>query len=88
MNWRRGLARLWLVLSVSWAVFVIGWHLRDILSARNFDIRYVGAPKPFLDYVDTGAATFTALAALVPSLILALMLAIFGWVIHGFKNSN
>lgn len=37
MNWRRGLFRLWVVASVAWAVFLVGWMVVDPPTNPRWD---------------------------------------------------
>jgi uncharacterized membrane protein (DUF485 family) len=71
MNWRRGLFRLWLVLSLAWVVFVL-------VFARYEQTTY-GAEI-------FGEPVFWAVFVAGPSLGLAFVLAAIRWVVAGFRS--
>lgn len=81
MNWRRGLWRAWLALSVSWAIFAI-W-MRYSIDARLPD------PPPGF-YIVGGLRdwTFWLLYVLAPPVSVAALWLAGSWVVAGFRKSD
>jgi len=52
MNWRRGLLRLWVVLSVLWVVLVVGTVYRREWLPHEHDVRCTTVPAPPRGTVD------------------------------------
>ncbi|MBD0271365.1 MAG: hypothetical protein ICV73_05490, partial [Acetobacteraceae bacterium] len=70
MNWRRGLMRAWLFVSVPWAVFFVGLALVTLTQESN--VR------------GSEAESFLAVALLPPLALLATGFSL-RWVLMGFR---
>ncbi len=86
MNWRRGLFRFWLVVSLLWIVWVV---LFDSASATCFQVRKaldLGNPFDCFDprTILYGFNTWTILVLLGPVFGSFLVGLIVAWVVRGF----
>lgn len=71
MNVRRGLFRLWIVLTAVWAVFVVALVWQPFVATEQFEARR--------DLLQFAAGMF----AVPPAVVLALGAALF-WALSGF----
>jgi len=94
MNWRRGLFRLWVIVSVAWVA--VAYILIDPIQAPNQAkiaeaMRQNYSPDQITAYLSglrrDRLIDFGALAMVPPTLIL-IAGAIGFWVVVGFRSSN
>ena len=89
MNWRRGMFRLWLVLSAIWivATVLLNGPIKACFEVR----RALGRGNPFDCFVEeaiSGLTIETMLLALGPVIMTFIIGLILAWIIKGFARSE
>jgi H+/Cl- antiporter ClcA len=100
VTWRRGLIRLWVVLSFLWVAgafypyvyFYWGWHVEEYLYGQKSNLVDLdslvidGLPSPSeLKSIKSRWFYKSLFLALTPPLAVLLLGAVIGWIIRGFS---